>query len=487
HNPVAQKIPWSDVPEANRRILEAGRPLGGPTTRLFAAVPEFLERLQHDAILSVQFFPIHFGDVWWGYVCFDDNTGPREWDEQEVLLLGTAAEMIGGILQRWQAERSLRTANFRLSILHRATHAVAAAKMDLQQIYREIHAAVSRLMPAEVFMVDIINESKNQAETVYIADRGGFWPSIRYELSSSFAGYMLRRGRSLRIDDFTLFPAEEYVFEIVGDPEDTLSGVAVLLPGRERVVGTLFVQSYDLASYTGVDVEMLELLAAQAAITLENVQLYEQARAVAADEERHRLARELHDAVTQTLFSANLIAEALPDAWQRDPSQGQYGLSELRQLTRSALAEMRTLLLELRPASLTEKPLADSLNNLCEAMLRRFKISFAFTVEGDSLLSPELQIALYRITQEAINNVVKHAAAEHVSIDLHCRPERIELAISDNGVGFIPEAVPPGHLGLTIMRERAEAVGARLIINSRPGWGTQISLSRTKPQTRGGG
>ncbi|MCB0081879.1 MAG: PAS domain-containing protein, partial [Caldilineaceae bacterium] len=148
--PMSQKIPWSAVPEKNRQILEAGRPLGGPTPKLFGAVPEFLQRLQQDSILSIQFFPIHFGDVWWGCVVFDDCTAPREWDVQEVLLLGTAAEMIGNVLQRWQAEKSLRTANLRLSILHRATHAVAAAKMDLQQIYREIHGSVARLMPAEV-------------------------------------------------------------------------------------------------------------------------------------------------------------------------------------------------------------------------------------------------------------------------------------------------------------------------------------------------
>ncbi|MCB0167712.1 MAG: GAF domain-containing sensor histidine kinase, partial [Anaerolineae bacterium] len=481
HQPASQKIPWSLLPEENRRILESGRPLGGPTTRLFATVPDFLQRLHEDSILSVQFFPIHFGDLWWGYVGFDDCNVPREWDEREVLLLGTAAEMIGNVLQRWQAEQSLRTANFRLSILHRATHLVAAAKLDLQQIYREIHAAVSRLMPAEVFMVELIYEHLGEGETVYMIDRGGCWPNYQYELAPSFAGYMLRRGHSLRIDDFSQFPEAEYKFEIVGDPEDTHSGLAVLLHGRERVLGVLFVQSYEREAYTAADLEMLELLAGQAAITLENVQLYQQAQKVAIDEERHRLARELHDAVTQTLFSASLIAEALPEAWERDPAKGRYGLTELRQLTRSALAEMRTLLLELRPASLTEKPLADSLKHLSEAMLRRFKIPFELTVEGNSLLPPDLQVTVYRITQEALNNIVKHADAGQVTIHLHCRPDWVELTIHDDGLGFDPEAAPPGHLGLGIMRERAEAVGALLTIDSGPGRGTQLHLIWTKP------
>ena len=331
-------------------------------------------------------------------------------------------------------------------------------------------------MPAEVFMVELIHESLLEGETVYMADRGVFWPNVRYELDSSFAGYMLRRGYSLRIDDFRQLPAEAYKFEIVGDPEETQSGLAVLLPGRERILGVLFVQSYDRAAYTATDLEMLELLAAQAAITLENVQLYQQAQKAAVNEERHRLARDLHDAVTQTLFSASLIAEALPDAWERDPAKGRYGLTELRQLTRSALAEMRTLLLELRPASLTEKPLADSLKHLSEAMLRRFKIPFELIIEGDSLLPPDLQVAVYRIAQEALNNIVKHADADQVSINLNCRPNRVELAIRDDGRGFNPETVPPDHLGLSIMRERAEAVDAVFTINSRPGQGTAINL-----------
>ncbi|MCB0177049.1 MAG: PAS domain-containing protein [Anaerolineae bacterium] len=476
HQPMAQNIAWSTLPEEYRRLMESGRPVGGPTASLWAADPNMRRFFQANSILSVQFFPIRFGDMWWGCVVFDDCTAPREWDDQEVLLLGTAAEMIGNVLQRWQAEKSLRTANLRLSILHRATHAVAAAKMDLQQIYREIHGSVARLMPAEVFMVELIHESLLEGETVYMADRGVFWPNVRYDLDNSFAGYMLRRGHSLRIDDFRQLPAEAYKFEIVGDPEETQSGLAVLLPGRERILGVLFVQSYDRAAYTATDLEMLELLAAQAAITLENVQLYQQAQKAAVNEERHRLARDLHDAVTQTLFSASLIAEALPDAWERDPAKGRYGLTELRQLTRSALAEMRTLLLELRPASLTEKPLADSLKHLSEAMLRRFKIPFELIIEGDSLLPPDLQVAVYRIAQEALNNIVKHADADQVSINLNCRPNRVELAIRDDGRGFNPETVPPDHLGLSIMRERAEAVDAVLTINSRAGQGTAINL-----------
>ncbi|MCB0155272.1 MAG: PAS domain-containing protein [Anaerolineae bacterium] len=474
--PAYQKIPWSVVPAENRRILEAGQPLGGATTSLFGSAPEVLVWLQSQSILSVQFFPIHFGQMWWGYIGFDDCTAPREWSVAEVQLLGTAAEMIDNVLQRWQAEEALWAAHNRLEVLHQVSHDIIAANLDRERIYREVHSAVGRLMPAKVFFIELINEDKMTAELVYFVDRGGRWPIRHFELAGSFIDYMLRRGRSLRIDDFSQFPPEEYQFGVVGDPEDTQSGVTVLLPGRERMVGIMCAQSYKLAAYSDSDLEMLELLAAHAAISLENVQLYQQAGRVAVDEERQRLARDLHDAVTQTLFSASLIAEALPEAWQQNPAKGQVGLTELRQLTRSALAEMRTLLLELRPAALTEKPLAYSLQHLSEAMLRRFKIPFDLSVEGDSMLPPDLQITIYRITQETLNNIVKHAAANQVQIRLICQPERIELTISDDGRGFNPTVALSHNLGLGIMRERAEAIGARLTLNSRPGQGTQVAL-----------
>jgi signal transduction histidine kinase len=194
--------------------------------------------------------------------------------------------------------------------------------------------------------------------------------------------------------------------------------------------------------------------------------------------ERTRLARDLHDAVTQTLFSASLIAEVLPDIWNMSQTEGWKRLEELRQLTRGALAEMRTLLIELRPSALTEIPLPDLLRQLCESLIGRARLPIQLCVEGGQKLPPDLQIGLYRITQEALNNVIKHARATQVLVTLKLN-EKGCLSIVDNGSGFDPISVSPNHLGLKIMRERAEAVGAELLIYSQPGEGTQISVSWT--------
>lgn len=196
----------------------------------------------------------------------------------------------------------------------------------------------------------------------------------------------------------------------------------------------------------------------------------------AATAERERLARELHDAVTQTLFSATLIAEALPDVWDRHPEEGRRGLEELRYLTRGALAELRAMLLELRPAALVERPLGDLLRHLTRAMAGRIQVPINLEVEGECMLPPRVQVALYRITQEALNNIVKHAGAGQVLVSLRCQPGLANLRIEDDGCGFDPGGILPDRMGLSIMRERAEGIGAVCEIRSRPGQGTLVVI-----------
>jgi signal transduction histidine kinase len=190
--------------------------------------------------------------------------------------------------------------------------------------------------------------------------------------------------------------------------------------------------------------------------------------------ERSRLARDLHDAVTQTLFSANLIADVLPKLFEKRPDEARRRMAELRQLTRGALAEMRTLLLELRPSALVDASLKDLLSQLAEAMNGRVRIPVTVEARGDCQIRADVQVALYRVAQEALNNVVKHAAATHVEIQLHGTPGSVELSITDDGVGFDPTRDRPDRQGLEIMRERAEAVGARLRVDSRQGSGTMV-------------
>ncbi len=205
--------------------------------------------------------------------------------------------------------------------------------------------------------------------------------------------------------------------------------------------------------------ELLRVKAAQDAVTAE----------------RTRLARDLHDAVTQTLFSTTLIADVLPEIWAMNPEEGKRRLEEVRQMTRGALAEMRTLLVELRPNALVEVPLPVLLRQLTEAMIGRSRMNIEMSAEGEEPLPADVQVGLYRIAQEALNNIVKHAKANQAVITLR-QGETVRLTIADNGAGFDPSTVTADHLGLKIMKERAESIHAKLSIYSEPGDGTQISV-----------
>ncbi len=206
-----------------------------------------------------------------------------------------------------------------------------------------------------------------------------------------------------------------------------------------------------------------------------NERLREKAAQDAVTAERTRLARDLHDAVTQTLFSTTLIADVLPDIWEMNPDEGKRRLEELRLLTRGALAEMRTLLVELRPNALVEVPLPTLLRQLTEALSGRARINIQLSAEGERKLPADVQVSLYRIAQEALNNVFKHAKASKAVVTLRMG-DSVRLTVADNGSGFDPSTVTTDHLGVKIMRERADAISAKLSIYSEPGEGTQISV-----------
>lgn len=255
------------------------------------------------------------------------------------------------------------------------------------------------------------------------------------------------------------------------------SWMGVPLTIRERIIGMLTLDHIEPGYYSEHQADLALAFANQAAVAIENAQLYEQASELAAINERQRLARELHDAVTQTLFSASLIAEVLPRLYERDPDEGENRLEELRELTRGALAEMRTLLMELRPAALTEVGLSDLLHQLAEAINGRARIPVQVDIDGETcLLPPEVQVTLYRITQEALNNVAKHSGATQVTISMRCDQGGVEISVQDDGQGFVLADVPPDRLGLGIMQERAEEIGAELAIDSQRGQGTRIMV-----------
>jgi len=245
---------------------------------------------------------------------------------------------------------------------------------------------------------------------------------------------------------------------------------------KKDLYGALALYYHAPREFTQEDLNLSMTLGDQVALAIENAHLREQVEINAATAERSRLARDLHDAVSQTLFSASLIAEVLPKIWNLNQEEGLKRLEELRQLTRGALAEMRTLLLELRPTALEEADIRDVFRHLTDAFSGRNQIPVEIHVEGECDLPMEVKVAFYRIAQEALNNVSKHAEAGVVGIALHCKEKYVHLEIGDDGLGFDPDEISLEHLGLGIMRERAENIGANLSIHSEIDYGTKVKV-----------
>ena len=196
----------------------------------------------------------------------------------------------------------------------------------------------------------------------------------------------------------------------------------------------------------------------------------------AVEDERNRIAGDLHDSVTQTLFSTAAIADALPEVWKRSPDQAFDGLLSLKHLTRGALAEMRTLLLELRPAALLKKDLGELLQQLAEAVSGRTRVPVDVQCDCTVQFPDDVQITLYRIVQEALNNCMKHSRADQIWLELTCEEAMATLRIRDNGRGFELDDPDSNGIGLEIMEERVKSIGGTLDIQSAPGEGALIMV-----------
>jgi PAS domain S-box-containing protein len=259
-------------------------------------------------------------------------------------------------------------------------------------------------------------------------------------------------------------------------PAGSVLGAALQV--GDRRIGFVVLESVTKGFFTTAHAERLRAIADQAAAAISNARLVGQASELAAAEERQRLSRELHDAVNQTLWTASLTADSL----LRDVEVGSElhrRLQRLRTLTSGAQAEMRTLLLELRPHELVEVDLGELLGHLVAAMECRKKMDVTVELEPVEL-EPAQRVAFYRIAQEALTNITRHAAATVVSLTLRKRSDGglpvVELRVVDNGRGFDVDNVSPGHLGLSIMRERADAIGAQFALRAAPGHGTDLTI-----------
>jgi signal transduction histidine kinase len=424
---------------------------------------------------------------------FAATRGYREFTAQDIQLLTSIGNQVGIAIENTRLFREADRRMQELEALYQADERMHR-HLELDQVLQALVDVAVDLLSADKSGVF---EWTPGRERLVMSVARGFSPESMAQLSfargEGITGWVAAHGEPMVVADALTDPRranERPVTLKAVDDEGVRSFMHLPIKIEDKVFGVFNVSFTRVRAFGENEQRLFVALAQRAALAIENAQLYEQTEELAVVRERSRLARELHDAVTQTLFSASLIAEILPDLWESDPQEGRQLLMELRQLSRGALAEMRTLLLELRPTALVEANLVDLIRQLAETVTGREGVSVELQLVESCELSPDVHVAFYRIAQEALNNVVKHAQARHVTVSLRCnqrqgrRPEQrraggeaaLELCIADDGCGFELGDAPPDRLGLSIIRERAQSIGAELSIESQIGCGTRVRV-----------
>jgi signal transduction histidine kinase len=316
-------------------------------------------------------------------------------------------------------------------------------------------------------------------EVVYRVGAGALWDDPQFQFKPArlkvgkegLTGWVAATGEVCSIPDVNQEP--RYIWM---QGSQTRSELTVPIFVKGKTIGVLDIQSDRLNNFDQTDIELMRSLANQAGAAIENARLYEQAKQVAVLEERNRLARELHDSVTQTLYGMTLYAQAAAGHLALgNLEQVAENLQEIQETSQEALAEMRLLIHELRPPVLEQDGLNVALQARLSAVEGRAGLKTSLKSDLVSRLPATIEEGLYWIAQEALNNALKHARAHTIAVHLSLRGDTVTLEIADDGIGFDPETVlARGGLGLPGMQERAAVLGGRLVVRSKPGEGTRV-------------
>ena len=291
-------------------------------------------------------------------------------------------------------------------------------------------------------------------------------------------GAMLSDPRPFRTDDITRDPRFRGWWPDAHPRMRSFLGVPIVAKGD--IIGAFYLTEKrgTPSAFDERDEKVISVLAAHAAIAIENARLFEASRELNVIEERNRLARELHDAMTQNLFSLSLTAEAAAGSVRSDPARAEAEIDRVRKLARETQAELRSLVFELRPPDLEADGLVATVRKDLEVLGRAHGLRAGLHVHGTPEVDSDVETELYRIVQEALNNVVRHAQATAISVDVDAGGGTVTITVRDDGVGFDPgaRAIRERRLGLTSMRERAEGLGGKIGVESARGSGTAVTV-----------
>jgi len=361
--------------------------------------------------------------------------------------------------------------------LHAVSSAVLAvtAHLSVRDVLQTIVTSARRLLECEYAGLGVPGEAGTFAEFVVDGISDAQWRAIGpVPRQHGMLGVLMRDPRPVRLADIRQHPrfegwpaAHPTLVEFLGMP---------IIDGGE-ILGALFLANKP-GGFTERDEDLLRLLAGHAALALVNARLFERSCELSVVEERNRIARDLHDAVSQKLFSIRLTAEAAVTNMPRDPAKAAADLATVRRLAAEAAEEVSAIVVGLRPADLAGDGLDVALRKQTELLDRVHAARVRFTGSAIPRLRTEREQSLYRIAQEALHNALRHATPAHVDVRLATRNGLVVLEVVDDGSGFDPETAGGAarRLGLASMRDRARAAGGRLTVRSRRGGGTSVRV-----------
>ena len=375
-----------------------------------------------------------------------------------------------------------------LDELYQVSQAVLSVtrQMSVRDVLQVIVRSARSLVGARYAALGVPDQGDSFAEFVVDGISGAEWAAIGpLPRRHGMLAVLLNQGKPERLPDIRKDPR----FEGWPAAHPKMSHfLGVPVRDGDRVLGIIFAANKTSAAaekrgFTERDEEILSLFAAHAAIALTNARLYERSRELSVMQERSRLARDLHDAVTQKLFSIRAHARAAAVLAAREPPDAERVRAEIEvvgELGAEAQAELRAVIDGLAPPDLEEAGLAESLRRYAVLAGRAHGVPVTFTAACLPPLPPAAEAALYRVAQEALHNALRHSAASTIKVALSMRagsktPRQVVLEVSDDGHGFVADA-PSGGLGLASMRERATAAGGALTIKSGPS-GTTVRMS----------
>ncbi|MFQ5459379.1 MAG: GAF domain-containing protein [Anaerolineae bacterium] len=399
----------------------------------------------------------------------------RPLTDREIVVLGAIGRQVGAALHAARLFGSEQRRAEQLAVISEVGRHVTTV-MYTEDLLWEIRRLASKLLGYSVGVGLIEGD-----EVVYRAGAGQTEEEARkrpkrYRVGDEgISGRVASTGVGVRVGDVGVEPS----YRLDPDYPNTRSELVVPLRTKDAVIGVLDVQSSKVNAFDESDEIVLTSLANQAAIAVENLRLYERTKKLAVIEERQRLARELHDAVTQSLYGVTLYAEAASRLLSAGDVEGAAAdLRQLQETAQDALREMRLLIFELRPPMLDEVGLVGALRARLEAVEGRAGVHTMLVSDDHLELPPDVEQGLYRIAQEALNNALKHSRANTISVTLRMDGDDVVLRITDDGVGFDPEeADSQGGFGVTGMKERAELLGGQFELAASPGGGTDIRVT----------